>query len=131
MSEVLEVGKRLVLRVVILQAGCATTVALLFAVCQGAAAAWSGLAGGLIVAIGSGVFGWRMFAPGIAPAAVLRKALFAAESLKWFWYVLAVWAALTRLKLPPLPLMTGLVVAQFGYWLGLVEMKRGKSNGSV
>ena len=131
MNEVLEVGKRLVIRVVILQAGCAATVAFLFAMGQGAVAAWSGLVGGLIVAVGSGVFGWRMFAPGIAPAAVLRRALFAAESLKWFWYVLAVWAALTRLKLPPLPLMTGLVVAQFGYWLGLIEMKRGKSNGSV
>jgi F0F1-type ATP synthase assembly protein I len=131
MNEVLNVGKRLVMRVVLLQAGCAAMVALWFGVRQGALAAWSGLAGGLIVAIGSGVFGWRMFAPGIAPAAVLRKALFAAESLKWFWYVLAVWAALTRLKLPPLPLMTGLVVAQFGYWFGLVGMKRGKSNGSV
>jgi hypothetical protein len=66
-----------------------------------------------------------MFAPGIAPAAVLRRALFAAESLKWVWYVLAVWAALTRFAVPPLPLMTGLIVAQFGYWAGLAVVKRG------
>jgi F0F1-type ATP synthase assembly protein I len=89
------------------------------------------LAGGLIVAIGSGLFGWRMFAPGIAPAAVLRRAMFAAESLKWCWTALAVWAAFARLKLSPLPLLTGLAVAQFGYWLGLIGMQRGKSNGSV
>jgi F0F1-type ATP synthase assembly protein I len=124
-------GMRLVMRVVLFQAGAAAAAAVVFWAVQGAAAAWSGLAGGLIVAIGSGVFGWRLFAPGIAPPAVLRRALFAAESLKWFWYVLSVWAALARLKLPPLPLMTGLVFAQFGYWFGLVGMKRGNSNGSV
>jgi ATP synthase protein I len=131
MNEVLGVGQRLVLRVVFLQVVCAALVATVFGFAQGAAAARSGLEGGLIVAIGSAVFGWRLFAPGIAPAAVLRRALFAAESLKWFWYVIAVWAALTQLRSPPLPLLTGLVFAQFGYWFGLVGMKRGKSNGSV
>jgi F0F1-type ATP synthase assembly protein I len=131
MSEALDAGKRLVIRVVLLQVGCAAAVALLFWPLQGVWAAWSGLAGGLIVAIGSGLFGWRMFAPGIAPATVLRRAMFAAESLKWFWTALAVWAAFARLKLSPLPLLTGLAVAQFGYWLGLIGMKRGKSNGSV
>jgi ATP synthase protein I len=125
MNNVLGVGKRLVMRVVLLQVGCAAAVAVLFWVWQGREAAWSGLTGGLIVAAGSGLFGWRMFAPGIAPAAVLRRALIAAEALKWFWYVLAVWAALACFKLPPLPLMTGLVIAQFGYWFGLVGMKRG------
>jgi F0F1-type ATP synthase assembly protein I len=118
-------GMRLVLRVVLLQTVCAAAVAILFWIIAGAAAGWSGLAGGLIAVIGSGLFGWRMFAPGIAPAAVLHRALFAAESLKWCWYVIAVWAALTRLKSLPLPLMTGLAVAQFGYWFGLIGMKRG------
>jgi F0F1-type ATP synthase assembly protein I len=130
MIDVLGAGKRLVIRVTLLQVGCAILVALTFWFAEGARAAWSGLTGGLIVAIGSGIFGWRMFAPGIAPATVLRRALFAAESLKWFWYVLAIWAAFARLQLPPLPLLTGLVFGQFGYWLGLVG-KRGKSNGSV
>jgi hypothetical protein len=55
--------------------------------------------------------------------------MFAAETLKWLWYVLAMWLALTRLKSMPLPLMAGLIFAQFGYWAGLVN-KRGKSNGS-
>jgi F0F1-type ATP synthase assembly protein I len=125
MNDAPSVGKRLVMRVVLLQAGCAALVAIAFWIFEGAAACGSSLAGGLIVAIGSAVFGWRMFAPGIAPAATLRRALFAAESLKWFWYVFSVWAALTRLKLSPLPLMTGLVFVQFGYWFGLVGMKRG------
>jgi len=120
---------RLVMRVVLLQIGCAGAAAGAFWIVKGAAAAYAGMMGGLIVAIGSAIFGWRMFAPGIAPAAILHRALFAAESLKWLWYVLAVWAALTRLKLMPLPLMAGLVFAQFGYWLGLLG-KRGKLNGS-
>ena len=117
-------GLGLVVRVVLLQAGCAAVGAVLFWILQGAAAARAGLAGGLIVAAGSALFGWRMFAPGIAPAATLQRAMFAAASLKWFWYVLAIWAALARLKLPPLPLVMGLVFAQFGYWAGMVGMKR-------
>ena len=130
MNEVSGVGKRLVTRVVLLQTGCAVAIALLFWSLQGSRAAGSGLAGGLIAAIGSGLFGWRMFAPGIAPATTLRRAMFAAESLKWFWTVLAVWTALARLRLPPLPLLTGLAVGQLGHGFGLLG-KRGKSNGSV
>jgi F0F1-type ATP synthase assembly protein I len=126
MNTVSSAGMRLVLRVVLLQTGCAAAVALLFWATQGATAGWSGLTGGLIVAAGSGLFGWRMFAPGIAPATVLQRALFAAESLKWCWYVFAVWAALTRLKALPMPLLTGLIVGQFGYWFGLIGKKRGQ-----
>ncbi len=125
MNDIHSRGRRLVMRVVLLQTICAIAVALLFWVLEGVAAAGSGLTGGLIAAVGSALFGWRMFAPGIAPASILRRAMFAGESLKWFWYVLAIWAAFARFKLTPLPLMTGLVVAQFGYWFGLIGMKRG------
>jgi F0F1-type ATP synthase assembly protein I len=126
MITVSSAGMRLVLRVVLLQTGCAAAVALLFWATKGVTAGWSGLTGGLIVAAGSGLFGWRMFAPGIAPATALQRALFAAESLKWCWYVFGVWAALTRLKALPLPLLTGLIFGQFGYWFGLIGMKRGQ-----
>jgi ATP synthase protein I len=130
MNDISGAGMRLVLRVVRLQTGCAAAAGVLFWALQGVPAGWSALLGGLIAALGSGVFGWRFFAPGIAPAAVLHRALFAAESLKWVWYVMAIWAALWRFKLAPLPLMAGLIVAQFGYWLGLAGT-RGKSNGGV
>jgi F0F1-type ATP synthase assembly protein I len=125
MTNIVENGKRLVMRVMLLQAGCALIVGSIFWIARGAAAGWSGFVGGMIAAIGSGLFGWRMFAPGIAPATVLRRALFAGESLKWFWCVLAIWAAFARFNMMPLPLVTGLAVAQFGYWLGLIGMKRG------
>jgi len=50
--------------------------------------------------------------------------MMAGEMLKWFWLVLAVWASLTKLKLLPMPLLVGLIVAQFGYWFGLVGRDR-------
>ncbi len=91
----------------------------------GISAASAGFVGGLIVAIGSALFGWRMYAPGIAAADKLFRAMVAAESLKWVWYVLALWAALARLKLMAGPLIVGVVVGQFGHWLSLVASKRG------
>ncbi len=79
----------------------------------------------MIAAVGSALFGWRMFAPGIAAASKLFRAMVAAESLKWLWYVAAIWAALVRVKLMPAPLIVGIVVAQFGHWLSLMVSKRG------
>jgi F0F1-type ATP synthase assembly protein I len=116
---------RLVMRVVLLQMGCATFTGLLFWIMGGAAAAIAAFAGGMIVAVGTAAFGWRMFAPGIAPAGTLFRAMVAAESLKWIWLLIAMWAALARFKLMPLPLLTGLVFAQFGYWIGMFLQKRG------
>jgi F0F1-type ATP synthase assembly protein I len=115
---------RLVTRVVLLQMGCAALTGLLFWLMNGAAAAIAALSGGMIVAVGSGMFGWRMFAPGIAAAAKLRKAMFTGELLKWIWFGAAIWTALTRLELMPLPLITGVVIAQLGYF-GLIVLKRG------
>jgi ATP synthase protein I len=112
----------LVVRVLALQAACAALVGATFWIFAGARAALAGVAGGLIAAIGSALFGWRMFAPGIAPASTLRRAMFAGESLKWFWYVLALWAAFAEFKLPPLPVIVGVTVAQLGYF-GLIAMR--------
>ena len=72
MSDVLVRGKRLVVRVVLLQTGCAVLVASLFLVFKGQSAGLAALVGGLIVAIGSAVFGWRMFKPGISGGARLK-----------------------------------------------------------
>jgi F0F1-type ATP synthase assembly protein I len=125
MNNIFGVRYRLVLRVVLLQMGCATFAGLLFWMTGGAAAAVAAFTGGMIVAVGTAVFGWRMFAPGIAPASRLFRAMVAAESLKWIWLVVAIWAALARFELRALPLLTGLVIAQFGYWIGMVTLKRG------
>jgi F0F1-type ATP synthase assembly protein I len=123
MNETLGRGMRLVIRVVLLQTCSGLVAALACAMQGGMRAGLSALAGGGIVAIGTILFGWRTFAPGVAGAEVLNRALMAGEALKWFWLVVSAWAALSVLKLPPAPLLVGLILAQFGYWLGLIRFK--------
>jgi len=123
MSEVPIRGYRLVVRVVLLQTACAVLVALLFFAYRGSSSGIAALTGGLIVAVGSAVFGWRAFAPGVAGAARLSRAMFAGVALKWLWFVLALYLALARLKLDAVPLLVGLATAQFGYWVGMMRLK--------
>jgi ATP synthase protein I len=123
MSDVLVRGKRLVVRVVLLQAGCAVLVASLFLVLKSASAGIAALTGGLIVALGSALFGWRAFRPGVAGAATLSTAMYGGVALKWLWFVVALYVALARLKLEGAPLLTGVVVAQLGYWVGMIRRK--------
>ncbi|MGO9930944.1 MAG: ATP synthase subunit I [Steroidobacteraceae bacterium] len=116
-------SKRLVVRVVLLQAGCALIAASVFLVFKGASAGLAALVGGLIVAAGSAVFGWRAFKPGIAGGATLATAMYAGVALKWLWFALALYLAFARLKLDAAPLLIGVVVAQLGYWVGLIRLK--------
>jgi len=74
-------GKRTVVRVVVWQAISAAAAAAGFGVFSGGWPALSALAGGLIIAIGTAVFGWRMFAPGVASAPVVNRAMMAGEAL--------------------------------------------------
>jgi F0F1-type ATP synthase assembly protein I len=123
MSNVLVRGKRLVVRVVLLQIGCAVLVASLFLVFKGQSAGLAALVGGMIVAIGSAVFGWRMFKPGIADSATLSTAMYVGVALKWVWFGAALYVAFACLKLDPVPLLIGLAAAQLGYWVGLMRPK--------
>lgn len=118
-------GRRTVVRVVLWQAASSLVAAACCGVFANRWAALSALAGGMIIAVGTAVFGWRMFAPGVASAPVLNRAMVAGEALKWLWLLLAIWLGLTRLKLAPLPMLAGLIVAQFGYWLGLANRNKG------
>ena len=123
MSGVLARNHRLVVRIVLLQVACALIVASLFLVFKSAPAGLAALAGGLIVAVGSAVFGWRAFKPGIAGAAALSVAMYAGVALKWLWFAIALYVALARLRLEAEPLLIGLVAAQVGYWAGLMRFK--------
>jgi F0F1-type ATP synthase assembly protein I len=116
-------GKRLVVRVVLLQAGCAALIASAFLVVKGAHQALAALVGGLIVAAGSAVLGWRVFKPGIAGGATLTAAMYAGVAMKWLWFALALYLAIARLKLDAAPLLIGVVITQLGYWVGLVRLK--------
>ncbi|HVF35696.1 MAG TPA: ATP synthase subunit I [Candidatus Saccharimonadia bacterium] len=118
MSNSVESGKRLVLRMVALQLGCVVLVALMW-LPSGYANAQAFAAGGFIVAVGNALFGWRLFMPGVAPAAQLQRSVFAAEALKWLWIVLALWLALAKARLPGLPLVLGVTAAHVAFWIGL------------
>lgn len=116
-------GYRLVVRVVLLQAGCALIVASVCFACRGFGSGVAALAGGMIVAVGSAVFGWRAFAPGIAGAATLSRAMYAGVGLKWLWFGIALYVAFARLKLDAAPLLIGMVAAQLGQWVALMRLR--------
>ena len=124
MSNLLVQRYRLVLRVVVLQTGIALLAALAFLVLKGTGAGLAALVGGLVVASGTALFGWRMFAPGIAGGATLTRAMFAAVALKWVWFIGALYLALARWRLDAAPLLVGLVAAQLGHWAALVRVKK-------
>ncbi len=123
MSDVLVRGKRLVMRVVLLQTGCALLIACLYFAFRDTRSGLAALMGGLIVALGSALFGWRMFKPGVAGAAALGAAMYTAAALKWVWFAVALYVALARFKLEPVPLVMGLAFAQLGHWLGMLRAK--------
>jgi F0F1-type ATP synthase assembly protein I len=102
---------------------CAAAVAAAALVISGLPAAGSALAGGLIVAVGNVVFGWRLFAPGVAPVGTLTRAWYAGEVLKWLWVGFALWLAFGPAQLAPLPLLVGLLAAQVGFWIGIATLK--------
>lgn len=112
-------GKQMVTRFAVVQMCAAAVVAAIGAAMSGWPAAQAALAGGGIVAVGNVIFGWRLFAPGIAPAGRIARAMWAGEGLKWLWVVLAVWLALVVAKLMALPLLAGMLAAQIGFWIGV------------
>jgi F0F1-type ATP synthase assembly protein I len=116
-------GKALVLRFAGVQMLAASVIALGVGLMSGWPASQAALAGGAVVAMGNVIFGWRLFAPGIAPAARIARAMWLGEGLKWLWVVVAVWLALMVAELAPLPFFLGLVAAQVGFWVGIAFLR--------
>ena len=123
MSEVRTRNQRLVLRFLVAQICCAAAIAVGGLFYAGWAVAHAVLAGGVIVAVGNAVFGWRLFAPGVAPVRVLARGLFAGAALTWLWLGLALWLAIAQAGLMPLPLLLGMLAAQVGFWIGVAFLK--------
>lgn len=116
-------GKRLALRFAAVQMGGAVLAAIIVAVITGGSNAMATVAGGTVVAVGNLVFGWRLFAPGVAPAERIAKAMWMGEGLKWLWVVVAVWLALGVSDLAPLPFLLGMLAGQVGFWVGVAVIK--------
>lgn len=118
MTETARRGKRLALQFAAVQMASTALAALVFLGLSGANAARSAVVGGLIVATGTLVFAWRLFARGW-PAASAARGFYAGELLKWVWVVGAFALALTRGGMEPLPLLVGLLVSQCGFWVAM------------
>ena len=122
MTEIARRGKRLALKFAAVQLACAGLAALVFLALNGGNAARSAVAGGLIIASGTLVFAWRLFATGW-PASSAARGFYAGELLKWVWVLGAFALALTRGGMEPLPLLVGLLASQCGFWVAMCLFK--------
>lgn len=103
-------GWRLALRATAFQLVAALLVALAF-LPAGMKPAVSAGVGGLAVALGGLAASWVAFGKDVSPAMGALGRVVAGMLLKWCVVILVVALALAGLKLPPLPLLVGLVMA--------------------
>ena len=80
-------------------------------------------AGGAIITIGNALFALRLFGRGVTPARDALRSAYAAEVIKWFWLCLALTLAIAVLKLPFAGLITGILAAQFSFWISLIAIR--------
>jgi len=113
--------RRLVMWFTAAQAGATVVVAGALLFVSGRGAAGAAIAGGLLIACGNALFGWRLFAPGVAPVGKLARALYMAELWKWLAIGVGLWVVLGPLALKPVGVLAGVIAAQLGFWLALVR----------
>ena len=111
-------NRRLAFRMVAVQFVVAMLVALLF-LAQGVRESLAAAIGGGAVAAGSLVLAWRSLPPGAASAGLALSRLVSGILLKWFVVLGALYLAMAKLQLPPLPLLVGLVIALMASFLSL------------
>ena len=115
-------GRSVALRTVALQ--LAVTVLLAFALSlHEMRMALAGAVGGGAIALGNALFALRLFGTGPVPARRALHAAYAAEAMKWVWLVAVLYLAIAVWKLDFLPLIAGVVLAQFAFWLALVVFR--------
>ncbi len=115
----LSANRRLAFRMVAVQCGVAMLVALAYLLAQSGREALAAAIGGGSVAVGSLVLAWRSLPPAAASAGMALSRLVSGLLLKWFVVLGALYLALAKLQLPPLPLLVGLVVVMMASFLTL------------
>jgi F0F1-type ATP synthase assembly protein I len=108
-------GRRLALRIVLLQFAVAAVTGVAF-LALGRREAVSAAAGAVLVALGTAVMSTRMFS-GIGGAGLALGRLLAGMFLKWIVIVGGLVMILFQFELPPLAAITGLVAAYAVYLL--------------
>lgn len=104
---------------VAVQSAVAMLVALAFFIAQGGKEALAAAIGGGSVAVGSLAMAWRSLPPAAASAGLALSRLISGMLLKWFVVLGALYVAMAKLQLPPLPLLAGLVVVMMASFLTL------------
>ena len=112
----LTANRRLVIRMVAGQAVVAALVTLGFLM-QDAQAAIAAAIGGGAVALGSLMLAWRSMSGPAYSAGLALARMVSGLILKWFVVLGALYLALARWQLPPLPLLAGLVATMAASFL--------------
>lgn len=107
-------GRRTARRIVIAQ-GVFTVLVAGGCLMLGPRAALSAAIGGGAVVLGSALMAWRSLGGGMHGGMVALSRLFGGLALKWLVIAAALYIALARLGLPPLPLMAGVGAALAGF----------------
>jgi hypothetical protein len=105
----LAANRRLAYRMVAVQFVVAMLVALAFLAFKGQREALAAAIGGGAFAVGSLVLAWRMLPPGAASAGFALSRMVSGLLLKWFVVLGALYLAMAKLQLPPLPMVAALV----------------------
>ena len=114
-------GRRLARRVAAIQVA-ATLAAALVCLIWGAQAGIGALAGGLTMAVGSGLAGWSAFGGGVAGGGVLLGRLLLGAALKWIVIAVGLYLAIAIWRLPAPAVLAGAVAATLAW---LVQAWRG------
>jgi hypothetical protein len=109
-------NRRLAFRLVAVQVAVAMLAAAGFALRDAPSALAAGFGGGAVAA-GSAALAWRsLFGPAMSAGTALSR-MVSGLLLKWFVVLGAVYVALARLGLPPLPLLAGMAATMFASFL--------------
>lgn len=110
-------GRHLVARIAILEVVLTLVVSAAFAFVGFESARASATGGGLVV-LGTLLFGWRMFAAGVGSAGTALGSMLIGKALQWITLALGLYVVIGVWHWPVLPVVSGVVAAQVGFWIG-------------
>jgi ATP synthase protein I len=107
-------GRRIALHIVLIQLLVAVSIMLVFLVQGERSALAAGMGGGAVV-LGNSVLAWRSFGRVPWSANVVLRRMLVGMAVKWFIFLAALYLALARFGLPPVPLLAGAVATTLAF----------------